>query len=89
MNTLTQGQQRRAALAVADHAQNADDCRQLLVMLGLAGAASTYRKPIDHGTYRGAKQHYYRREPMCERCRKAERAYQSERRRAKHAGAVR
>ncbi|MFC8423995.1 hypothetical protein ACFUN7_24475 [Streptomyces sp. NPDC057236] len=37
------------------------------------------RKPIAHGTYRGARQHYYRKEPLCAPCRQAERDYQNER----------
>ncbi|WP_282698049.1 hypothetical protein [Streptomyces sp. CC208A] len=38
------------------------------------------RKPIAHGTFRGARQHYYRKEPLCEACRQAERDYQKQRR---------
>ncbi|TLQ43459.1 hypothetical protein [Streptomyces marianii] len=37
------------------------------------------RKPIAHGTYKGARQHRYREEPLCEPCRIAENAYQNER----------
>ncbi|MFC7880444.1 hypothetical protein ACFUVV_00945 [Streptomyces sp. NPDC057376] len=37
------------------------------------------RKPIAHGTYRGARQHYYRKEPLCEACRLAHNAYQNDR----------
>lgn len=37
------------------------------------------RKPIAHGTYKGARQHRYRKEPVCELCRLAENAYQNER----------
>ncbi|SMF86016.1 hypothetical protein [Streptomyces sp. Amel2xC10] len=36
------------------------------------------RKPIAHGTYRGARQHRYRKEPLCRPCRDAENAYQRE-----------
>lgn len=38
------------------------------------------RKPIAHGTYKGGRQHYYRKEPLCGPCREAERAYQQARR---------
>ncbi|MFF0597839.1 hypothetical protein [Streptomyces antibioticus] len=34
------------------------------------------RKPIAHGTYRGARQHRYRKEPLCRPCLDAENAYQ-------------
>lgn len=34
-------------------------------------------KPIAHGTYRGARQHYYRKEPLCADCRQADRDYQN------------
>lgn len=37
------------------------------------------RKPIAHGTFRGARQHRYREEPLCQPCRDAENAYQRER----------
>lgn len=35
------------------------------------------RKPIAHGTYRGARQHRYRKESLCQDCRTAENAYQN------------
>lgn len=48
-------------------------------------------KPIDHGTYRGAKQHEYRQQEMCQPCRDAYNAYRrslvAERRAAKEAAA--
>lgn len=37
------------------------------------------RKPIAHGTPNGAKQHRYRKEPLCQPCRVAEAADQRER----------
>ncbi|MGW6598471.1 hypothetical protein [Streptomyces sp. NPDC055036] len=36
------------------------------------------RKPIAHGTFRGARQHRYRKESLCQPCRDAENAYQRE-----------
>jgi hypothetical protein len=33
-------------------------------------------QPIAHGEYKGARQHRYRGEPLCEPCRLAENAYQ-------------
>lgn len=36
------------------------------------------RKPIAHGTLRGARQHRYRGEPLCQPCRDGENAYQRE-----------
>ncbi|SFK74903.1 hypothetical protein [Streptomyces pini] len=55
---------------------------ELMEAIGLTppkNRGGSKRKPIAHGTYRGARQHYYRREPLCEECRDAERAYQAER----------
>ncbi|WP_060886210.1 hypothetical protein [Streptomyces caniscabiei] len=43
-------------------------------------------KPIAHGTYRGARQHYYRREPVCAQCRQAERAHQNAAKKARRNG---
>lgn len=37
------------------------------------------RKPIAHGTFKGACQHRYRQEPLCEPCRLARNAYQQKR----------
>lgn len=53
---------------------------QLIVDIGLnrPRGGSKY-KPIAHGTLAGAKQHRYRKEPVCEPCRGAERDYQRER----------
>lgn len=58
---------------------------ELIAAIGLRETSATRRggskrKPIAHGTYRGARQHYYRKEPLCRPCRDAERAYQAERR---------
>lgn len=53
---------------------------QLIKDIGLKlPRGGSLRKPIAHGTYRGSRQHYYRREPLCEACRKAEREYQNAR----------
>lgn len=52
---------------------------QLIKDIGLKrprGGSS--RKPITHGTFRGARQHRYRKEPLCQPCRDAENAYQRE-----------
>ncbi|MEV8042423.1 hypothetical protein AB0P02_01080 [Streptomyces griseoluteus] len=40
-------------------------------------------RPIAHGTFKGARQHRYRKEPLCEPCREAENAYTRERQRAR------
>lgn len=37
------------------------------------------RKPIEHGTFKGACQHRNRKEPLCDPCRLARNAYQNER----------
>jgi hypothetical protein len=52
---------------------------QLIKDIGLKRRDGSERKPIAHGTYRGARQHRYRKEPLCEPCRLAENAYQNER----------
>ncbi|KAF2774673.1 hypothetical protein [Streptomyces sp. OM5714] len=53
---------------------------QLIKAIGLKRPrGGSERKPIAHGTYRGARQHYYRKEPLCEPCRLAHNAYQNER----------
>lgn len=64
---------RRAMLAVADHARDADDCRELLDMLGLAPKAPKRkpgRPPVDHGhgDYRT-----YAKGCRCDKCRDAQR----------------
>lgn len=53
---------------------------QLVKDLGLKRPrGGSQRKPIAHGTFRGARQHRYRKEPLCEPCRLAENDYQNER----------
>lgn len=54
---------------------------QLIEAIGLKRPrrGGSKRKPIAHGTYRGSRQHRYRKEPLCEPCRLAENAYQQER----------
>ncbi|HZF92029.1 hypothetical protein [Streptomyces sp.] len=53
---------------------------QLIKDIGLKRPrGGSQRKPIAHGTYRGARQHRYRKEPLCEPCRLAENAYTKER----------
>jgi hypothetical protein len=53
---------------------------QLIKDIGLKRPrGGSQRKPIAHGTYRGARQHRYRKEPLCEQCRLAENAYQNQR----------
>lgn len=50
---------------------------QLIVDIGLKRPrGGSPRKPIAHGELRGAKQHRYRKEPLCEACHRAEAAYQ-------------
>jgi hypothetical protein len=56
---------------------------QLIKDIGLKRPrGGSERKPIAHGTFKGARQHRYRKEPLCEPCRLAENAYQNERNRA-------
>lgn len=52
---------------------------QLIKAIGLKRPRGSQRKPIAHGTYRGARQHRYRKEPLCEPCRIAENTYQNDR----------
>lgn len=71
---------RRAALAVADQATDADDCRQLLDMLGLLEHAARPkqrkgRPPVDHGH---GHPNTYRKGCRCEACRDAHTRYQAE-----------
>ncbi|HEX5567408.1 MAG TPA: hypothetical protein VFY14_10880 [Streptomyces sp.] len=59
------------------------DLDDLMAAIGLTppkNRGGSKRKPITHGTYRGVKQHYYRGEKLCDDCRDAERAYQTQRR---------
>lgn len=60
-----------------------DACRQANTEAKNASYAAPVKrprqlKPIAHGTIRGARQHYYRKEPLCPECRQAERDYQNE-----------
>lgn len=56
------------------------ELEQLVRAIGLKlPRGGSLRKPIAHGTYRGAKQHRYRGEPLCEPCRKADSAYRAAR----------
>lgn len=43
--------------------------------------------PIAHGTPQGARQHWYRKDPVCEPCRTAYNARQNQRRSARKGGA--
>ncbi|QFQ97428.1 hypothetical protein F9278_15780 [Streptomyces phaeolivaceus] len=53
---------------------------QLIKDIGLKRPrGGSERKPINHGTFRGARQHRYRKEPLCQPCQNAENAYQRER----------
>lgn len=53
---------------------------QLIIDIGLKRPrGGSKRKPIAHGTLRGAKQHRYRKEQLCEPCHQAEAEYQRER----------
>ncbi|MCX5587601.1 hypothetical protein [Streptomyces erythrochromogenes] len=51
-------------------------------------AGGSQRKPIAHGTVNGAKQHRYRKEPLCYPCRVAEAAGQRDRAAARRGGAA-
>lgn len=76
---------RKAALAVAAHAQDADDCRQLLAMLGLSASGPKRRKgrpPVDHGH---GDHRTYQKGCRCDACRDAYRLYAAELR-ARRAG---
>lgn len=53
---------------------------QLIKDIGLRKPrGGSQRKQIAHGTFKGARQHRYRKEPLCEPCRLAENAYQNQR----------
>ncbi|GKQ39513.1 hypothetical protein [Streptomyces sp. A012304] len=69
---------RRAMLTVADHAENADDCRLLLAMLGLSAPAPKRRRgrpPVDHGH---GDRRTYAKGCRCADCRDANRLHQAE-----------
>jgi len=66
---------RKASLAVADHARNADDCRQLLDMLGITPPKPKRkpgRPPVDHGH---GNHRTYQKGCRCAACREAFRLY--------------
>ncbi|MCB5168045.1 hypothetical protein LG634_24860 [Streptomyces bambusae] len=51
----------------------------LIKAIGLKKPSGGQRKPIAHGTVNGAKQHRWRKEPLCYPCRIAEAAGQRDR----------
>ncbi|MFE0727912.1 hypothetical protein ACFW2X_06610 [Streptomyces antibioticus] len=52
------------------------ELNQLIKDIGLKRPrGGSQRKPIAHGTFKGAQQHRYRKEPECEPCREAWLAY--------------
>lgn len=52
---------------------------QLIKAIGLKRPrGGSHRRPVAHGSYRGARQHRYRKEPLCQPCRDAENAYQND-----------
>lgn len=52
------------------------DLDQLIKAIGLKRPRGGSKpKPIAHGTFNGAQQHRYRKEPMCDPCREAWLAY--------------
>jgi hypothetical protein len=74
---------RKVLLVVADHARDADDCRQLLDMLGLTPSRPKRRRgrpPVDHGhgDYRT-----YAKGCRCDDCREAQRVKCAEAREAR------
>ncbi len=69
---------RRAMLAVADHAHDAAECRELLAMLGIALPAPKRkpgRPPMTHGH---GTPYRYLKGCRCDDCRNANRIYQAE-----------
>lgn len=55
------------------------ELEQLIKDIGLKRPrGGSQRKPIAHGTVRGARQHRYRKDPLCQPCRDAENAHQRE-----------
>ncbi|MEU5595708.1 hypothetical protein [Streptomyces sp. NPDC020298] len=59
-----------------------DACRQANTDAKNASYAAPVKrprqlKPIAHGTIRGARQHYYRKDPPCPECLQAQREYQN------------
>ena len=43
------------------------------------GPTGRPRKPIDHGTYNGARAHYRRKEELCDSCKEADRRHHQDR----------
>lgn len=69
---------RRAALTVADHARDADDCRELLAMLDITPPKPKRkpgRPPVDHGH---GDHRTYNKGCRCAACREAYRVYAAE-----------
>jgi len=63
------------------------DLDNLIRAIGLKRPpGGSQRKPIAHGTPNGAKQHRYRKEPLCQPCRVAEAADQRRRYAARTGG---
>lgn len=63
------------------------DLDNLIRAIGLKRpVGGSQRKPIAHGTPKGAKQHRYRKEPLCLACRVAEAAEQRARYAARRGG---
>lgn len=78
MSALT----RKAALAVAGQARDADDCRLLLDMLGIAPPRPKRRRgrpPVDHGH---GDHRTYNKGCRCDACREAHRVHMVDRRAA-------
>lgn len=77
MTAITEASARKAALAVAERATSADDCRELLSMLGLASPTTRRRgRPtVDHGhgDYRT-----YIKGCRCDDCREGHRIHTAE-----------
>ncbi|MFD3516292.1 hypothetical protein [Streptomyces sp. NPDC058657] len=63
---------RRAALAIANHSHNADDCRALLDMLGLSAVLATQARQHD-GIRHGTPYAYTKGGCRCDDCREANR----------------
>jgi hypothetical protein len=61
----------------------------LMKAIGLKrGPGGSQLKPIAHGTSKGAKQHRYRKEPLCQPCRLADLADQRQRYAARRGAAA-
>jgi len=62
---------RKAMLTVAAHAKNADDCRQLLAMLGIDSAAAKPKRGRPRGEYGHGHPSKYAQGCRCTECRAA------------------